>query len=456
MYLPLASLLLLSSPVEAGKRRSPDLDGTARELLGRALVDTEAYDELTELADDIGHRLAGSPQLDEAIAWGARHMEADGLDVRTEPVQVPVWIRGAESLRVVAPRERDLALLGLGGTIGAEVEAEVVAARSFDELDSLPVEGRIVLFDAPFTDYGSSVQFRVHGAVQAARRGAVGVLVRSVTPESLSTPHTGAMRYDDEVTRIPAAAVTVEDAGWMRRLLDRGETVRVALSLGASMGPDAESANVIGEVRGRSLPDEVVVVGCHLDSWDVGQGAQDDGAGCVMAMDAGRLLAALPVAPRRTVRVVLYTNEENGLRGGRSYAEAHAGERHYALLEADTGSGAPLGWRVDVRRDDEAEQQRLAQHAIEQLAPLASILDAVGAGTLTPRYSGADIGPTVEAAGAVGLGLSNVMDGYWRIHHTEADTIDKVDPSDLAKNVAVVAVTAWFLAERPEPLLPVD
>ncbi|MCK6528821.1 M20/M25/M40 family metallo-hydrolase [Myxococcota bacterium] len=350
-------------------------------------------------------------------------------------------------------------MLGLGGSVGTPpggIEADVVVARDFAHLESLgeAVRGRIVLFDVPFTDYGETVAYRGRGASAAARLGAVAVLIRSVTPTSLSTPHTGALGYAGDAPRIPAAALTVEDAASLHRLADRGIVPRVRLEMGARTAPDGTSANVVGEVRGREHPGEVVVLGCHLDSWDVGQGAQDDGAGCVTVLEAARLIGALPQRPRRTVRVVFYTNEENGLRGARAYAEQHRDElpRHVAAVEADTGSGAPLGFRVHVPGGgDGGAESPLAGEVMDRLRGVGVLLEPLSAAHLRLAHGGADIGPLVTA-GVPGFGLDQDMSGYWPIHHTAADTFDKVDPKLLARNVAAVAVLAYWLAEIPESL----
>jgi Zn-dependent M28 family amino/carboxypeptidase len=319
----------------------------------------------------------------------------------------------------------------------------VLVVGSFDELreraDEVP--GTIVLFDVPFTTYGETVRYRGRGPTEAAARGAVAALVRSVTPTSLDTPHTGMTRIPDpgEAT-VPSAAVTIEHATLLRRLAASGP-VRVHLSLGGRPGPEAPSANTIGEVRGREKPDEIVVLACHLDSWDVGQGAQDDGAGCVTAMQAAHLISMLPWRPRRTLRVVLYTNEESGLAGARAYDEAHAGEVHHAAIECDTGAGQPLGFHLG-RREGESVAADLAG-----LAPVSEWLRPIGAGLLDEGHGGADIGILAER-GALVIGQAQDLTDYWPIHHTEADTFEKVDPTLLARNVAAMAVMAWALAER--------
>ena len=297
--------------------------------------------------------------------------------------------------------------------------------------------------EAHGSGYGDVVPYRGGGASAAARLGAVAVLVRSVTARSLRSPHTGAMRYAADAPKIPAAAVTTEDADLIARLAAAGP-VRVTLTMGARQLPDAPSANVLGELRGRERPDEIVLIGAHLDSWDVGQGAHDDGAGVVHVMQALTTLRALGLTPRRTVRVVLFTNEENGLRGGRGYAAAHAGDRHVAALETDSGGFAPRGFRVDAHGDG-ALRARLVE-AIGLLAPL-------GATEVTDDEAGADVGPLVDA-GVLGLGLAVDGRSYFDIHHTAADTLDKVDPQALADGVAAIAVIAYVLADVDPALVP--
>jgi Zn-dependent M28 family amino/carboxypeptidase len=282
----------------------------------------------------------------------------------------------------------------------------------------------------------------------------VGALVRSPTPVSLSTPHTGALHYDEASPRVPAVSLSVEDSAWLRRLAERGETPRVRLTLGAEDRGEVPSHNVIGEVRGREHPEQVVILSGHLDSWDVGQGAQDDGAGCAAAMEAGRLLAALPVPPRRSVRVILYVNEENGLSGGRACAEAHAAEARdiVAAIEADTGAGQPLGFSFDLRNPATGEgDPEAGARAVAALQPWVHLLRSSGATVLTVGGSGSDISPLV-GLGVPGIGLSQDTSGYWPVHHTAADTLDKVDPALLARNTAALAVMGWLLAEAEASL----
>jgi len=375
-----------------------------------------------------------------------------GVEVTEQPVQVPRWVRGQESLELIAPAARPLAMLGLGMSVGTPpegVEGDVVVVSSFDELESLgrdSVEGRIVLYDVPFTTYGATVQYRLKGPSAAARLGAVAALVRSVTPVSLNTPHTGTTAYDDEVAKIPAAAVTVEDAQTLHRLQEDGATPRVRLRMEARHEGEVPSANVVAELRGRERPEEVVLVSCHLDSWDVGQGAQDDGAGCVMAMETIRLLSELDYRPRRSIRAVLFTNEENGIAGGKTYAEQQD-RSHVAVMEADIGCGPALGWRLDLgeRSGREVSESDYA-HAESIMVPIRAALRAIDGDGLRRGYAGADIKELV-AGGSLGLGLDMDTSGYWPIHHTHADTLDKIDPMVLRRNTAVMAITAFLLAE---------
>ncbi len=468
----LALTLALLPPRFAGA--GPAADGAgfeeyrpAIERIVAAAGSIGAYGNLARLCDEFGPRLSGSAELDQAVEWAVDRLKADGFTgVRAESVMVPVWVRGEESAEIVAPFRRSLGILGLGRSVATPpggIEGEVAAVGSFAGLDSLGEAGvrdRIVLFDVPFTTYEETVDYRVHGASRAAALGAAAVLVRSVTPASLYTLHTGTLWYDRDQPRIPAAAVTVEDATLIHRLAAAGHPVRVRLRMEAETRPDAYSANVIGEVRGRERPEEIVVVGAHLDSWDVGQGAQDDGVGCVIAMEAAHLLRRLDLVPRRTIRVVLFANEENGLRGGLAYRDRHAGElsRHVAMIESDAGNGPVRGFQLDLRAPGVEEAPgvpgRLAAAREEGLAllrGLAPLLEPVGATRMQAGGSGADVSPSVRL-GVPGLGVDHDMTGYFDIHHSPADTFDKIDRATLDRNVAAVAALLYLLAEMPGTL----
>lgn len=430
--------------------RADDYRERAGRIIGAALSSDRAYRRLAYLTDRIGHRLSGSESLRRGIEWALAEMKADGLEnVRGEKVMVPHWVRGEESLELTGPVARPLTVLGLGNSVGtppAGVAAEALVVRSFDELDARGAEakGKIVVYNVPFTNYGATVQYRGAGASRAARHGAVAALVRSVTPVSLQTPHTGAMNYDEAQPKIPTAAITIEDAETLQRMQGRGERPALRLKMGAKFLPDAESANVVAEIRGSEKPDEIVLISGHFDSWDVGQGAHDDGGSCIAAWEAVRLLKELNLRPRRTVRVVLYTNEENGLRGGTAYLDAHRAElsKHVLAVEADSGTYRPLGFGLAATAPPQARAD------VEEIAKLLSGIRAAGVGE---NGGGADIGPLMRE-GVIGAGLN--VDGarYFDIHHTHADTLDKVDPQDLALCVAAMAVLAYTVADAPHAL----
>ncbi|HEY0350930.1 MAG TPA: M20/M25/M40 family metallo-hydrolase, partial [Gemmatimonadales bacterium] len=327
----------------------------ADSLIAAATADSAAHVRLGKLVDTFGHRLSGSASLEAAIDWILSEMKSDGLqNVRGERVMVPHWVRGTESADLIKPRAAPLRMLGLGGSVATPkdgITAPVLVVNSFDDLRSRASEarGKIVLFDAPFTSYRETVHYRVEGASAAARAGAVASLIRSVASFSIRSPHTGVMHYDSTVARIPAAALSVEDAEMLHRFQDRGQPVVVRLRMGARSLPDAPSRNVVAEVIGRERPDEVVVLGGHIDSWDVGQGAMDDGGGAVAAWEAVRLIHRLGLRPRRTIRVVLWTNEENGGKGALAYRDAHAGQltNHVLAMESDNGAFTPHGFRFN-------------------------------------------------------------------------------------------------------------
>ena len=435
---------------------APGADGPFAEaaalLIEAALADSLAYDRMAEMGDRFGHRLSGSQSLEDAIDWVLAEMEADGLGaVRGQPVLVPAWIRGNESAVLVTDRgDVPLTMLGLGGSEATPpegVEAPVLVVSSFDDLAARADEaaGRIVLFNVPFTSYGRTVQYRVNGASEAAKVGAVASLVRSVGPGSLDTPHTGTMGYEDGVRRIPHAALTIEGAERLQRMQDRGETPVVRLSMESHFEADRLSRNVIAEVRGRERPDEVVVLGGHIDSWDVGQGMVDDAGGCVIAWEAVRLMHALGLRPRRTVRVVMWTNEENGLRGGEVYRDSVGADidKVQLAIESDSGVFEPVGFGYS----GSAEGLALLRARVDPLiSPLLADVDGRG---ITEGGGGADIGPLMRD-GVPGMSVRTANEDYFLYHHTPADTADKLDPGHMARATAALAVLAYVAAEMPE------
>jgi carboxypeptidase Q len=424
---------------------APNVQG----LIDAALDDPYAYDKLAELCDEVGHRLPASPGMKQAIAWSQLSMYQAGFDsVWTEPVTVAHWTRGQEWARCLAPVEFDLAMTGLGlsdGTGPEGVEAEVMTVTSFDDLDTraAEAEGKIVLFNVPWEGYGSVARYRGDGASAAARHGAVAALVRSATNVSLGAPHTGMMKYADDAPRIPTAALSLEDTGRLARMCAKGLKPRVHLYMEAKNHGETTSYNVVGDIRGRELPEEIVLVAGHLDSWDVGTGAQDDGAGVVLALASARILLKQDLRPRRTVRVVHYTAEEYGAPGGKAYLEAHRSEldRHVLAIESDSGGYAPRGFSVDA---DSLVVVALAKAA----APLARVALDPAEWSVHKGGSGADIGAIVRE-GVVGVGHRVDHSHYFDVHHSRADTFEKVDPDHLARNVAAIAGLIYTVAESP-------
>ncbi len=439
------------SEAMAGSAEAPkpsDYRSVADKLIRAATGTDFAYQRLGELCDTFGPRFSGTTNLEAAVDWALAKMKADGLEnVHGEEVMVPHWVRGAESVELIEPTHQLLPMLGLGGSVATPAEgitAPVLVVRSFEELQQRAKEarGKIVLFNAPFVEYGQTVAYRVRGAVEAAKTGAVAALVRSVTPFSLQIPHTGGMSYTDGVPRIPCAAITVEDAERLQRWQERGKQPVVRLKMSAKFLEDTRSHNVVAEISGREKPDEIVLVSGHLDSWDVGQGAQDDGGGCLQAWEALRLMHQAGLRPRRTIRLVLWVNEENGLAGAKNYAQRHQLElaRHVLAIESDSGSFQPTGFTF--KGSDQARA------AIEQIG---SLLEGIRADKIIPGGAGSDV-EQLAPAGVPVMELKTEGSKYFWFHHTAADTVDKVNPKELSQCAAAMAVMAYVVADRPEDL----
>lgn len=438
---------------------------TAAQIMDAALGSNSAYEKLGYLCDRIGPRLSGSPELEKAIDWAVQTMWSEGLEnVHEEAAMVPRWVRGEESLAIVSPVARPLTMLGLGMSVGTPergIEGEIVCVTSFEELRALGernIRGRIVLYDMEYTGYGSTSKYRMAGPDSASLLGAKAVLVRSIAPAGYDTPHTGTLQYKGDAKPIPAAAISVEGASLIRRLIAAGDRVRVRLNMDAQKMPDSPSANVVAEIRGRERPEEVVLVSGHLDSWDVGQGAQDDGVGSIIAWESVRLLKELGIRPRRTVRCVLYTNEENGTAGAKAYREDHLDELpdHVAAIESDAGNGRADGFRLEIKQlpgesERDFEDKRAAALAV--LHEIAPLFDRANGSNMRYGWSGVDISYLV-AKGVPGLGLAHDTSQYYFIHHTDADTFDKIIPEDLAHNTALMTLMVYLLAEMPERLVP--
>jgi len=423
----------------------------ASTLRDSALQQDVAWDIVESLTTEVGPRLAGTEGDARAVAWAVAKFRELGFDeVRTEPVSFPVWLRGEESGEVLSPFPQRLALTALGGSIGTEgapLDAEIVHFETLDALRAVPddsLDGRIAFISTRtqrFRDgrgYGLSVGSRVDGASIAASKGASALLIRSIGTSNDRFPHTGNMRYAEGSRRIPAAAVSNPDADLLVNMLRREQPVTVRIRMEAATVGEYTSQNVIGEVRGSELPDEVVLIGGHLDSWDLGTGAIDDGAGVAITMAAGALIAALPQRPKRTIRVVAFANEEQGLIGARQYAERHAASMHQHLIgaESDFGAGRIYGLRSNAPDH--------AWPAIEQIGTvLAPLGIEVERGVGGP---GPDLIPLV-ARGMIWAQLAQDGTDYFDYHHTPNDTLDKIDPIALRQQVAAYAAFAWMAAE---------
>lgn len=432
-------------------------DQTATRLIDHILANSQGYETLAYLTDNIGPRLSGSKGAALAVQYTERRFKEWGIDVRREAVMVPHWVRGEERARLVSHNDQRIVLTALGGSVAtpaAGITAEVIEVTSFDQLAELgraKIAGKIVFYEGEmdmalvesgqaFQAYSKAVVFRGTGASRAAELGAVAAVIRSVASASLRTPHTGSLRYDEKQPRIPAAAMTTEDAGLVHRLLAKGERVRMHLVLTPRTLPDVASSNVIAEIRGSERPDEIVLIGGHLDSWDLGTGAIDNGSGVVMVMETLRAMKELGIVPKRTIRGVLFMNEENGLRGGRKYFENAAKreeiQKHVAVIESDAGVAPPVGF-ISTLEGKSLERLQARMKVLSRIAPIR--FDS-------SKHTGADTSPMTDA-GVVGFGLVPDPRHYFDFHHTPADTLDKVDPKALAQDTAALAGLAYVIAQ---------
>jgi carboxypeptidase Q len=430
-----------------------------------ALSSDYAYRFTQHLTDNIGPRLSGSPQYNHAAQWVASEFKRLGLEVTLEKTMVPHWVRGEERAELVsfpgiAPNTTQrIVLTALGGSIGTSsqgITAEVVVVNNFDELTALgreKVQGKIVVFDEKFDQlmadignareaYGQAVEYRSKAPEVAGKFGAVATLIRSVGGAEFRLPHTGDTHYKQDVPAIPAGALAAEDADLLARLTKEG-LVRMHLVMTPKTLPEAEAYNVIGDLEGREFPEQIVILSGHLDSWDLGTGAIDDASGVAQAIDAVRVIKELGLKPRRTLRVIAWANEENGLRGGIKYAMSRRAEivNHQAAIESDLGAGHPVG----IFFDGDPVIQDL-------LKPAAEVLRASGAGLVTPvDGAGADISPLAVFGVPTFEPLQDART-YFHYHHSAADTLDKIDPQNLRENTAVMAVMGYFLANIDQRL----
>jgi hypothetical protein len=456
ILLAAGSLLATLSSVQAADKSltfsKPDLSA-ANSLRERGLADDTAWSLVESLTTEVGPRSAGSPGDAAAVAWAKREMQRLGFaNVRTMEVTVPHWVRGEAKFAVLSPWPQPMPVLALGGSVGtgAEgIEAEAVMVRDVAALSALPagaVKDRIVFFTNRMertqdgSGYGKAVGVRAAGPAVAGSLGAVGVVIRSVSTSGDRFPHTGATRYRDDAPRIPAFALSNPDADALERQFASGKAVRLRLWSTARDLPPARSANVIGEIPGTDLASEIVLLGAHLDSWDPGVGAIDNGAGVAITLGAAHLIQQAGLEPRRTIRVVLFANEEFGTSGSRAYvADNQAGiDRHVLGFEADFGAG-PV-WRLSSRVNP------------AQLPVVDQIFRALG--PLKLARGGNESGGGADLDGLAKLGmpvLSPDLDGtlYFDVHHTANDTLARVDPKALSQSVTAYAISAWLGAQYP-------
>ncbi|HTB12000.1 MAG TPA: M20/M25/M40 family metallo-hydrolase [Bryobacteraceae bacterium] len=446
----------------------------ADRLIDAAMADNDGYAKLAYLCDRIGARLSGMPSLDRAIQWSEETMKSDGLsNVHVIPVKVPKWVRGAESAQMIAPENKPLHMLGLGMSVGTPsggITADAMVVEDFDQLKKLGadgVRGKIVVYNEPWVNYGLTGQYRRAGPSIAASLGAVAVLVRSITPLAMQIPHTGTLDYDEAQPKIPAAAISIEDAMMLGRFAAQKIPIKIHLEMAAHMEADADSGDVMGEIPGREHPEEVVVLGGHVDSWDVGRGAQDDGSGIIASLQAVALMKKLGLQPRRTIRVVFWVNEENGGRGGEAYRAwvGDAVKNHVAAIEMDGGAEAPVGFGYGAggfggggrgrggrgRGGAAAAANPAEENSMAMLKQIGSLLNRINAGEIAGGGGGSDIAPLTRD-GVPALGERSVGLHYFDWHHTETDTLDKVNLDDFRKSVAAMAVMSYVLADMPDKL----
>lgn len=424
-----------------------------KKIFNEALENGECYQNLEVLCKNIGHRLTASPGAEKAVEWGKKLLEKYKFDnVYLQPVKVPNWKRGANDAGWFSTPEfetqRKLSLLALGGSIGTNgtILAEIVEVKTFEELEKLgkeKIEGKIVFFNramdpkniSTFKSYGGCYEQRGYGAIEAAKYGAKAVLVRSLSLKMDNMPHTGSMNYKEGITKIPAAAISTRDCVKLKQQLLNGKKVTVSLNLQCKNLPEITSYNVIGEIKGSENPENIILVGGHLDSWDIGEGAHDDGAGVVHSIEALRLLKATGYKPKNTIRVVLFMNEENGNRGGKEYAKV-AKEKsinHIAAIESDRGGFSPRGFSLDGNPEQ-----------VKKLKTFRELLKPYNLHILEKGYGGVDIGPLKNGKVAL-IGLVPDSQRYFDHHHAQTDLFKNVNQRELELGAASCAALLYLI-----------
>ncbi|MBM2817059.1 MAG: peptidase [Ignavibacteria bacterium] len=414
----------------------------AKKIYEAAMSDTTAFERLAYMCDTYGPRISGSQNLENALDWAEKEMNTDGFDkVGTDETLVPRWVRGAESCFLLEPRKTEMRVLGLGGTIATPKEgitAPVLVVKNYDELSkrSAEAKGKIILYTEPFKSYGQSVQYRSTGSIEAARYGGVAAIIRPPSPMSMGNPHTGYMAYNDSFPKVPGACISAEDCDMLERMQKRGQKPVIKLMIDDTTLPDSKSRNLWAEIQGSSLKDEFVAFGGHCDSWDVGTGAQDDGGACIAVWQALKIIKELGLKPRRTMRCVWWVNEENGLRGGKAYAEQHKNEKHLFAFEFDSGVFPPS--ELTFKGPDSIFE------TIKMMKPLLAPIDSMD---VVKGGWGIDIGPLVNnGANLLSLGTRDNGKYFW-YHHSYTDTPDKINLNDFRKCIAAIAISIYICAD---------
>jgi carboxypeptidase Q len=414
----------------------------ADKIIQKAFSDSSAFNKLAYFCDVFGPRLSGSSNLVKALDWLKTELQNDGFEnVKAEEVMVPHWVRGREYCRLLSPREANISLNSLGGSISTPPEgvtAPVIVVNDVKELDSLAdkIKGKILLFNEPFINYGQAVQYRFYGAKWAAKYGAVASLIRSVSPLEHQNLHTGVMGYNDSIPKIPHAAITPEDASMLQRMQNLGITPIINIYSECKTLPDTMSHNIMGDITGSVYPNEIIAIGGHTDSWDLGTGAHDDASGVIAALQAGRILLDLGIKPKRTIRITGWVNEENGSRGGIAYRDKHKNEKHVLMLEQDSGIFPP----ESIRFTGPDSILKLLKYAEPLFKQIADIKVDIGGG-------GVDIGPMMKL-GVPGISVGNEDNGkYFWYHHSNADTVDKINPHNFNKTIAAIALAIYIYSD---------
>ncbi len=445
ILLPLFRYLSISAEIDSAYVYNT-YNTIAKRLIMQSMNDSLAWGTLAFFCDTFGPRFSGSKELNDALYWAKYSLEKDSFEnVRLEKVIVPNWKRNSEEASIIFPRYKQINISAFGGSVGANgnyIEAPVLVVKSFEELKQKAdlVPGKIVVYNYPYKGYGNGVQFRFWGGVRAAELGAVASLMRSISPIGFGKTHTGMTRYVDTVKQIPHAAITMEDAELLQRLQDRGIVPKIKLLLNSETLEDTVSYNLIAEYRGKTLPNEYVAMGGHSDSWDNTVGAHDDASGCIAPWYAIKAMMELGYRPARTLRLVWWVNEENGVRGGKAYADDHKHEKHHVVFEFDSGVFEPTA--IGISGDDKMVAiLKGIEPLIKEISPLFEVRKGGG---------GVDIGPLMQL-GIPGMSLSTKgQEEYFWYHHSASDTPEKVDPMLLNKCIAVIAVATYIYTDLPD------